>query len=535
MSARHLSAVTRRGRCLHTTPSRPDTSVRLTQLACAREGVRSRRVRGLTPAMSRTDTRITLARCRFRRSSCTSTSRARCGRRRCSRSRGATTTRCPATTVEELARALRVPRLRALHRGLDPDDERAADARRLPRRSSSTTPPRRPRTAPSTSKGIFSPAERVRRGVDWDEVFTRLLRRRATRRASGRRRGAPDARHPARLPARGGAPRRCATRRGTATAASSASGSAGSRRSSRRSRTRRRSRSRRDDGPGLGAARGRGRRRRRPSAARSTRSAPTGSATASARSRTRRSCASSPTAASCSTSARSRTCARARSRRSPSTRCRSCSPPACRCSISTDDPAMFDTDLDAGLRGRALARRRAARVLRGGRRGALCDEATKSRLRGIGEAIDWARDYGYSRDDENGGRAWHGLIVAGTMREARRVERRPRAAGGGSRSSKTRCSSRKLRAHAKWVFVLLAVIFAGSFVFLGVGSGSSGLGDLLQGNWGDLFGSSSGNSAQVEKDQKRIEQEPEGLRGVQGHGRARRRRTERSTRRSPRC
>ena len=66
----------------------------------------------------------------------------------------------------------------------------------------------------------------------------------------------------------------------------------------------------------------------------------------------------------------------------------------------------------------------------------------------------------------------------------------------------------KLRAHAKWVFVLLAVMFAGSFVFLGVGSGSSGLGDLLQGNWGDLFSSNSGNSAQVEKDQKRIDKNP---------------------------
>ncbi|MFL6034616.1 MAG: tetratricopeptide repeat protein [Gaiellaceae bacterium] len=66
----------------------------------------------------------------------------------------------------------------------------------------------------------------------------------------------------------------------------------------------------------------------------------------------------------------------------------------------------------------------------------------------------------------------------------------------------------KLRAHAKWVFVLLAVIFAGSFVFLGVGSGSSGLGDLLQGNWGDLFSSNSGNSAQIEKDQKRIDKNP---------------------------
>src|SRR3954468_19604527 len=95
-----------------------------------------------------------------------------------------------------------------------------------------------------------------------------------------------------------------------------------------------------------------------------------------------------------------------------------------------------------------------------------------------------------------------------TVREARRVERRPRAAGGGQHVVEDTMFFPKLRAHAKWVFVLLAVIFAGSFVFLGVGSGSSGLGDLLQGNFGDLFGSSSGNSAQVEKDQKRIDKNP---------------------------
>jgi tetratricopeptide (TPR) repeat protein len=95
-----------------------------------------------------------------------------------------------------------------------------------------------------------------------------------------------------------------------------------------------------------------------------------------------------------------------------------------------------------------------------------------------------------------------------TMREARRVERRPRAAGGGQHVVEDTMFFPKLRAHAKWVFVLLAVIFAGSFVFLGVGSGSSGLGDLLQGNWGDLFSSNSGNSAQVEKDQKRIDKNP---------------------------
>jgi predicted Zn-dependent protease len=34
--------------------------------------------------------------------------------------------------------------------------------------------------------------------------------------------------------------------------------------------------------------------------------------------------------------------------------------------------------------------------------------------------------------------------------------------------------------HAKWVFVLLAIVFALSFAFLGVGTGTNGIGDILQ-------------------------------------------------------
>jgi aminodeoxyfutalosine deaminase len=60
------------------------------------------------------------------------------------------------------------------------------------------------------------------------------------------------------------------------------------------------------------------------------------------------------------------------------------------CSVSTDDPEMFDTDLtreyDAalslGLDPRAL--------YDAGVEGALCGEETKERLRAIGEAYDWA-------------------------------------------------------------------------------------------------------------------------------------------------
>jgi tetratricopeptide (TPR) repeat protein len=47
----------------------------------------------------------------------------------------------------------------------------------------------------------------------------------------------------------------------------------------------------------------------------------------------------------------------------------------------------------------------------------------------------------------------------------------------------------RLRAQAKWVFVFLAAVFALGFVFFGVGSGSTGLGDILRGNF-NIFGSS---------------------------------------------
>jgi tetratricopeptide (TPR) repeat protein len=51
----------------------------------------------------------------------------------------------------------------------------------------------------------------------------------------------------------------------------------------------------------------------------------------------------------------------------------------------------------------------------------------------------------------------------------------------------------RLRRQAKWVFVLLVFVFAGGFVFFGVGSGSTGLGDLLRGNF-NIFGSGGGGS-----------------------------------------
>jgi cytochrome c-type biogenesis protein CcmH/NrfG len=64
----------------------------------------------------------------------------------------------------------------------------------------------------------------------------------------------------------------------------------------------------------------------------------------------------------------------------------------------------------------------------------------------------------------------------------------------------------RLRRHAKVVYVLLAAVFAGGFVFLGVGSGSSGIGDLLQGNFFGSGGSST--SSQISDKQKAIQQHP---------------------------
>ena len=61
------------------------------------------------------------------------------------------------------------------------------------------------------------------------------------------------------------------------------------------------------------------------------------------------------------------------------------------CSISTDDPAMFDTDLTRDYEAACSLGVGPRAAFEAGVAGALCDEATRDRLRGLGDSFDWAK------------------------------------------------------------------------------------------------------------------------------------------------
>ncbi len=60
-----------------------------------------------------------------------------------------------------------------------------------------------------------------------------------------------------------------------------------------------------------------------------------------------------------------------------------------RCSVSTDDPAMFDTDLSRDYQAATSLGVDPRSLYEAGVAGALCDEQTRARLRAIGESFDW--------------------------------------------------------------------------------------------------------------------------------------------------
>lgn len=61
------------------------------------------------------------------------------------------------------------------------------------------------------------------------------------------------------------------------------------------------------------------------------------------------------------------------------------------CSISTDDPAMFDTDLTRDYEASTTLGLEPRAAYENGIAGALCDEQTKAKLREIGQSYDWGR------------------------------------------------------------------------------------------------------------------------------------------------
>jgi tetratricopeptide (TPR) repeat protein len=106
-------------------------------------------------------------------------------------------------------------------------------------------------------------------------------------------------------------------------------------------------------------------------------------------------------------------------------------------------------------------------------------------------------------------------VARGTQHRKRRPRPNARAAAAVAAPAKTPRKQKppqwqdqlffqRLRNHAKWIYVALAIAFAGTFVLLGVGSGSSGISSALQ----NLFSSTGSSGPSISKLQKKTEQHP---------------------------
>jgi|SRR5215813_3157279 len=62
----------------------------------------------------------------------------------------------------------------------------------------------------------------------------------------------------------------------------------------------------------------------------------------------------------------------------------------------------------------------------------------------------------------------------------------------------------RLRSQAKWAFVFLIIVFAGGFIFLGVGSGGLDLGQLMR----DAFGNGGSSGPSISSAQKNVAERP---------------------------
>jgi tetratricopeptide (TPR) repeat protein len=104
-------------------------------------------------------------------------------------------------------------------------------------------------------------------------------------------------------------------------------------------------------------------------------------------------------------------------------------------------------------------------------------------------------------------------VARGTQHRKRRPQAHARVAAQPAKQKKAKVKHQswedqlffaRLRHHAKWVFVLLALVFVVGFVIFGVGSGSTGISDALQ----NFFSRSSSSGASASSLQKKAEAHP---------------------------